>query len=310
MGGCRPVGSESRVVEADTSPAASTAEAPIGESLMTEAASSSSGTSADLDLMATRTTPRAQPDAVGMDASPISDRSIDADRAALPLELTRHISTSGNIHPLTSAGGRTLAYWVFGETGPVTLILGGMHGAERTPTLLCAEFVGWLESHPEAVTAGRIVVAPLVDPDGFASRRRNNDNGVDLNRNYPATNWRRRADRHGSRPVSEPETRFVLALMEAYPPSAIVSIHAPLACVNYDGPAEELARQMSHACGLPVRASVGYPTPGSFGSFAGVDKAIPTITLELRPGRDVAPDFDACRKALLVAHEFSLANGR
>jgi len=225
----------------------------------------------------------------------------------LPVEVTRHIKTEPQFHPLKSAGGRSLAYWVFGESGPVTLVLGGMHGAERTPTLLCAEFVGWLEAHPEALTSGQIVVAPLVDPDGFASRRRNNDNGVDLNRNYPATNWRRRADRHGPRPLSEPETRFVIEVMEVYAPAAIISVHAPLACVNYDGPAEELARRMSQACGLPVRASVGYPTPGSFGSYAGVDKAIPTITLELRPGKAVDPDFDACRRALMAAHEYSVS---
>ena len=31
----------------------------------------------------------------------------------------------------------------------------------------------------------------------------------------------------------------------------------------------------------PVKASMGYPTPGSFGSWAGIDRGIPTVTLEL-----------------------------
>ena len=226
--------------------------------------------------------------------------------SGLSVLLFKNIKTKQNIHTLRSAGGRQLSYWVFGDSGPVTLILGGMHGTEYTPTVLSAQFIEWLEATPDAVVRGRIVVAPLVDPDGFASRKRGNDHGVDLNRNYPAKNWRMRAGRHGLRPLSEPETRFVMELLEKFDPRCIVSIHGPLACVNYDGPAEELARRMSHACGLPVRASVGYATPGSFGSFAGVDRGIPTITLELRPGRALDPDFDACRKALMAAHEFSV----
>ena len=68
--------------------------------------------------------------------------------------------------------------------------------------------------------------------------------------------------------------------IERLPPDWIVSIHAPLACVDWDGPGEALARAMSRANGLPAR-KVGYPTPGSFGSWAGVDRGIATVTLEL-----------------------------
>lgn len=256
---------------------------------------------ASLDLISSRVAPSLTP-------IPARDTVITTTPAAtgdLPA-LFQRIKTKPTFHALRSAGDRSLAHWVFGESGPVTLILGGMHGNEYTPTVLSVEFIEWLESTPGAISSGRIVIAPLVDPDGFQSRRRGNDNGVDLNRNYPAKNWRQRAGRHGSRPQSEPETRFVMELLEKYEPRCIVSIHGPLACVNYDGPAEELARRMSHACGLPVRASVGYATPGSFGSYAGVDLQIPTITLELRPGRTLDPDFDACRKSLMAAHEFAL----
>ena len=31
----------------------------------------------------------------------------------------------------------------------------------------------------------------------------------------------------------------------------------------------------------PVEESIGYPTPGSFGTYAGVERNIPTITLEM-----------------------------
>jgi protein MpaA len=83
-------------------------------------------------------------------------------------------------------------------------------------------------------------------------------------------------------------------------PRAIVSVHQPFRCVNWDGPAEPLARAMAASCGYPLRASIGYPTPGSFGSCYGVDRQLPVITLELpRPVEEL--DFEACLAALECA---------
>jgi protein MpaA len=42
-----------------------------------------------------------------------------------------------------------------------------------------------------------------------------------------------------------------------------------------------LAAVLARYNGYPVQASVGYPTPGSFGSWAGNDLGIPVVTLEL-----------------------------
>lgn len=58
-------------------------------------------------------------------------------------------------------------------------------------------------------------------------------------------------------------------------------MHAPYKVVNYDGPAEKFAKSISKIIGYPVEASIGYPTPGSFGTYCGVERNIPTITLEL-----------------------------
>ena len=89
-------------------------------------------------------------------------------------------------------------------------------------------------------------------------------------------------------------------LVEQHKPDRIVSIHAPLEVVNYDGPARALAERMSVHNGYPVSGDIGYPTPGSFGNYAGVERNIPTITLELPRG-----GFDAMwepnKKALLEA---------
>jgi murein peptide amidase A len=52
-------------------------------------------------------------------------------------------------------------------------------------------------------------------------------------------------------------------------------------CNNYDGPGRALAFAMRRHNRYPVTASIGYPTPGSFGAWAGAEHNIPTITLEL-----------------------------
>ena len=60
-----------------------------------------------------------------------------------------------------------------------------------------------------------------------------------------------------------------------------MTIHAPYKVVNYDGDAKALAEIISEITKYPVQSDIGYPTPGSFGTYAGIDKKIPTITLEL-----------------------------
>src|SRR5262249_41419480 len=66
--------------------------------------------------------------------------------------------------------------------------------------------------------------------------------------------------------------------------AAVVAVHAPFACVNFDGPAAAWADAVAAASGWPARAHIGYPTPGSLGSWLGGDSGLPVLTLELPPG--------------------------
>ena len=50
----------------------------------------------------------------------------------------------------------------------------------------------------------------------------------------------------------------------------------------------------------PVQPQIGYPTPGSLGSWAGIDQGIPVITLEL-PKRHSGPRSWQRNRAALLA---------
>ena len=156
-----------------------------------------------------------------------------------------------------------------------------------------------------AETGATVGVIPLANPDGVALRTRTNANGVDCNRNFPATNSRttRPGRNHaGPSPASEPETRAVMRAVETLRPTRVVSIHSPLRCNNYDGPPAALAvaQLMSRHNGYPVEASIGYATPGSFGTWAGVDRGIPVVTLELPPHTPGERAWTENRDALLA----------
>jgi len=188
-----------------------------------------------------------------------------------------------------SVEGRPIIATVFNENCQHTVtVFGGFHGDEPKSVHVCREFIKLLTQDPAHSLAARWVVAPLINPDGYERRSRRNANKVDLNRNFPTSNWTLGSKRSrmfgGVSPASEPETQVVMKLIDKYPPDVIVTIHSISGdkfCNNYDGPAKDYAYAMHQHNKYPVTASIGYPTPGSFGHWAGVEKNIPTITLEL-----------------------------
>jgi len=204
----------------------------------------------------------------------------------------------------TSVEGRPIRMHVFGRGGPVTFIFGGIHGDEPSSEFVALQLVEHLLADGKGCAGRTVAVLASANPDGLLKGTRTNANAVDCNRNFPTDNWKPKAPKAryspGKSPASEPETRALIKAVELLKPDAIVSIHSTdrfAPCNNYDGPAAELARLMERHNRLPPKASVGYPTPGSFGTYAGVERKIPTITLELphrqRPQTVWPPNRDA-----------------
>ena len=186
--------------------------------------------------------------------------------------------------------GRAIVAERFGDEGPVVFLFFTIHGNEVTAEQLGERVRSWLIAHPEFTDEVQVVYVTLANPDGYLAGTRHNTNfefnseGIDLNRNFPATNFDNTgAPRFGPYGNSETETQAIVAIVEDAAPSVIVSTHSPLAVVNYDGPAEDYAEAAAEASGYPVEVDLG-PYPGSFGSYAGLDLTDPHDHVRARAG--------------------------
>ena len=167
------------------------------------------------------------------------------------------------------------------------LLFAGLHGEEPETTYALSRALRQLAAAP-----ADCAVVLAANPDGLTRGTRANARGVDLNRNFPSQNWRADPVTHrstnedpsdivlspGSAPGSEPETRALMALIEDLEPEQVVALHAPLGCID-DATLSPLARRLAERTGMPLVPDVGYPTPGSFGSW-GADRRLPVITYE------------------------------
>jgi protein MpaA len=208
--------------------------------------------------------------------------------------------------------------------GSLLLLMAGIHGNEPASVAAVLDFIdcgtlkGFRPSRDEATAGnppaphalaggvaggGPVWVVPALNPDGLLINQKDSARGVDLNRNVPARNWRpdHPPGYHpGRAPLSEPEAACFAALVEHIRPRAVVAVHAPFACINHDGPAAGWAATVAAACGWPAQADIGYPTPGSLGSWLGVARGLPVLTIELPPG-GYAGFRDQARRALGAA---------
>lgn len=168
------------------------------------------------------------------------------------------------------------------------LILAAIHGDETETTVAVSEALRCL---PRGDLQAAVILCG--NPDGTVRGTRGNVRGIDLNRNFPTSNWRpdpvfyksRANDARdialspGPSPASEPETQALIALIDQLKPRAVVSLHSALACVDDSG-ASHLGKQLADRCALPFLTEIGYPTPGSMGTWAG-ERGLNLVTLEL-----------------------------
>jgi len=184
------------------------------------------------------------------------------------------------------------------------LFIGVFHGDEPQGEVLIKRFMEQLD---ETKLLNKLLFIPCLNPDGKDLNTRQNANKVDLNRNFPTKNWviAQNPDYFGGdKPKSEIETGFMVEVLKEYNPDFILSFHAPFEIVNFDGPAHIEAEKISELCGYPAQSDIGYPTPGSFGTYAGIERNIPTITLELSETETMEQLWQRTEKVFEYCAEF------
>ncbi len=211
----------------------------------------------------------------------------------MSVNLQKCNSYAWNFEGSSSMKGSVIPFLKWGnESGKKIMILGSMHGDEITSVSLAFR---WLDIMQASATDSELrkynyFIAPLVNPDGYFSRprTRTNASGVDLNRNFRTkrwevdalSEWKRKAHADprrfpGKTAGSEKETLLVEKWIADYNPDLIISIHAPYNLLDHDGPV------LLPDSKSPLKIKALGAFPGSLGQYAGVEKSIPVITVEL-----------------------------
>ena len=164
------------------------------------------------------------------------------------------------------------------------LVVGCVHGNERAGEAITRRL--------RSVTPPAGTVLWIVDefnPDGCQANTRQNAHGVDLNRNLP---WHWQPIEHrggtyysGTGPLSEPESRAIVRLIDGLRPAVSIWYHQHASLVDdSSGGSVAIERRYAQAVALPLR-DYGF-FPGSITSWQ--DHAYPHDTafvVELPPGR-------------------------
>jgi len=196
----------------------------------------------------------------------------------------------------------------FGSGPKTVLIIGGLHGDEPASVIAVLKLAEFLDEN-SYLLKNRAVLIPCINPDGLLAGTRINGNGVDINRNFPSSTWKldyiKYYNNPGPEPKSEPETLTAVDAINSYLPALVIQMHQPFGAIYPDkNTPPAIAEKMSEITGFPVQHDIGYPTPGSLGSFTAQYKTlIMCITYEL--GRiDREPDYDAVIGSLIEAINF------
>ena len=185
------------------------------------------------------------------------------------------------------------------------LLIGGIHGDEYSSVSIVFKWLATLNKHHSGLFHWHVI--PLLNPDGLLRKKsqRVNGNNVDLNRNFPINDWENTAIKYwieetsknpryypGPEALSETESNWLLGHINVFRPDVIVSVHAPHGIIDHDGP--RVAPEKLGALYLNYLGTY----PGSLGNYAGVQRQIPVITIEL-PYAGIMPTKDEIRNIWL-----------
>lgn len=188
-----------------------------------------------------------------------------------------------------SSQGLPIISHFFGKTGPVILILGGVHGDEPEGNYIALGLLNkWMKNFPYKL---RVHLVPLFNIEGSLVSQRTNARQIDLNRNLPTKNWTQKFKEKkyypGPKAGSESENQALVKWIEKNQPRLIISLHSWKPLINTNGDCMPEAQILSEMTGYELTDDIGYPTPGSLGDYCGEERNTPVITYEAERGGSI-----------------------
>ncbi len=171
------------------------------------------------------------------------------------------------------------------QAAEVILVIGPLAGNEHAALGFVDKLAALLRRQPERLGDGHLTLVRDPNPDGRSLGERTNARRVDLNRNFPALNWRRVPQGtfwiSGQTAASEPETRALVKLVKALKPDRVLIFtdDADKGLLASSGPATTWAASVLHRSGLPVAKHNPGRVSGSLAGWLGEDLNVPTLTL-------------------------------
>ena len=196
-----------------------------------------------------------------------------------------------------SVQGRPIQAYFYGSGASTVLFTGGIHGEEFSGMYIMQDWVAHLDANAHKIPAGRqIVVVPNLNPDGIARGQRYNVNNVNLDRNFPSSDWisditaaNGLVPRGGGvTPLSEPEARAIANLIGTLKIRAAISFHASGALVGANKVGDSVVIGSRYAAGVGYgtmfenpEAIMGYTLTGELETWMGEKYGIPAILIEM-----------------------------
>lgn len=184
-----------------------------------------------------------------------------------------------------------LAYTNHDNAKSYLYLMAGVHGDEPESVFVLTELFKWLQNQTLTLP---IIVIPTLNPDGLAAKTRVNANQVDLNRNWPTSDWTEKYNgaRYfpGKMPLSEPENIALSKLFGKFPPKLIITFHSwKEAVLDHNKQALAVAEYIANYNHYKVTDNIGYPTPGSLGKYADENLKCGILTYELPEANSSKP---------------------
>jgi protein MpaA len=215
----------------------------------------------------------------------------------------------------TPVQGRDITAYSFGTGATKIIFVGDTHGNEKSSAYILTDLVNYLESNPSAIPADHTVtIIPKLNPDGFAANTRTNAHNVDLNRNFPANNWKSSvtmpdltflAAGGGASPLSEPESQAIANFVVSQNPRLVLTYHAQANIVAPNNSGDSVTLAHIYAQKSPVyfladdqsSTVFAYDTTGAFEDWLHDKYSIPTLLIELNT--ETSYEFSGHRPAML-----------